>query len=42
MSINETWPDLVDQTWQNKNRVFPGQGPDVAVQAVRRRMVSIG
>lgn len=33
---------LVDQTWQNKNRVFAVQGPDVAVQAVRRRLVSVG
>jgi site-specific DNA recombinase len=29
----------VDQTWQNKNRVIPVQGPDVAVRAIRRRTV---
>jgi len=27
----------VDHTWQNKNRVFPVQGPSVMVTAVRRR-----
>jgi hypothetical protein len=27
----------VDQTWQNKNRVFAVQGPDVTITAVRRR-----
>jgi hypothetical protein len=27
----------VDQTWQNKNRIFPVQGPDVTVNAIRRR-----
>jgi len=30
-------PPIVDQTWQNKNRVFPVQGPDVTVAAIRRR-----
>ena len=29
--------ELVDHTWQNKNRVFPVQGVDVTVAAVRRR-----
>lgn len=31
---------VVDHTWQNKNRVFPVHGPDVAVAAVRRRVSS--
>ena len=26
--------DLVDHTWQNKNRIFPVQGPCVTVAAV--------
>jgi hypothetical protein len=30
-------PTAVDRSWQNKNRVFPVQGPDVTVAAVRRR-----
>jgi hypothetical protein len=30
--------ELVDQTWQNKNRVFAVEGPDVTVTAVRRRV----
>jgi hypothetical protein len=38
---NRSGPDgdrtALDQTWQNKNRVFPVQGPSVAVAAVRRR-----
>jgi hypothetical protein len=29
--------DLVDHTWQNKNHVFPVQGPSVTVAAVRYR-----
>jgi hypothetical protein len=30
-------PTLVDRTWQNKNRIFPVQGPDVMVKPVRTR-----
>jgi hypothetical protein len=28
----------VDHTWQNKNRVFPVQGPSVTIAAVRHRV----
>jgi hypothetical protein len=31
-------PTLVDRTWQNKNRIFPVQGPYVTVPPVRRRV----
>jgi integrase len=37
---NHRWimaPDLVDRTYQNKNHVFPVQGREVMVAAVRRR-----
>jgi len=34
--------ELVESTWQNKNRVFPVRGPDVVVAPVRRRVTSTG
>jgi hypothetical protein len=35
--VDLTGLEPVDQTWQNKNRVLPVQGPSVAVAAVHRR-----
>ena len=38
--VDLTGFEPVDHTWQNKNRVYPAQGPDMPVAAVRRRTSS--